>query len=159
MAANEKWLAEQKAYVKERNERIAAQFAELRKTHTTRSNYGLYALIAAHAGISCATVRKAVIDAGLVEKRKYKARLKTGGKTMGNELLTEFERQREERHERIREEFKELREEFTTAPNYRIYNVVARSVGVSVPTVRNVVVKAGLVEKKQPYQPLQIKRV
>lgn len=159
MAANEKWLAELKAYVKGRNERIVAQFAELRKTHKARSNSGLYALIAAHAGISCATVRKAVIDAGLVEKRKYKARLKTGGKTMGNKLLTEFERQREERHERIREEFKELREEFTTAPNYRIYNVVARSVGVSIPTVRDVVVKAGLVEKKQPYQPLQIKRV
>ena len=38
MAANEKWLAELKAYVKGRNERIAAQFAELRKTHKARSN-------------------------------------------------------------------------------------------------------------------------
>lgn len=67
---------------------------------------------------------------------------------MENELLTKYEKRLRERHARIREEFKELREEFTTAPNYRIYNVVAKSVGVSVPTVRDVVIKAGLVTKK-----------
>ena len=86
MAANEKWLAELKAYVKGRNERIVTQFAELRKTHKARSNSGLYALIAAHAGISCATVRKAVIDAGLVAKRKCKAQTKNKRKDNGQRV-------------------------------------------------------------------------
>ena len=89
MAANEKWLAELKAYVKGRNERIVTQFAELRKTHKARSNSGLYALIAAHAGISCATVRKAVIDAGLVVKRKCKAQTKNRSKDNGERTTDE----------------------------------------------------------------------
>lgn len=78
---------------------------------------------------------------------------------MENGLLTKYEKRLKERHARIREEFKELREEYTTAPNYRIYNIVARSVGVSVPTVRDVVIKAGLVEKKQLQTSTQTKQV
>ncbi len=75
MAANEKWLAERRACIKERNGRIAAQFAELRREYKTHSNNNLYIFIARREGVSESTVRNAVVDAGLV---KVKQRIKKG---------------------------------------------------------------------------------
>lgn len=67
MAANEKWLAEQRVRIKARNERIASEFAELRKTYSWRSNDSLFHIVANREGVSSSTVRDVVIKAGLVK--------------------------------------------------------------------------------------------
>lgn len=80
MAANEKWLAERRACIKERNGRIAAQFAELRRGDKTHSNYTLYRFIARREGVSESTVRNAVVDAGLAKVKTTDKKGKDNGK-------------------------------------------------------------------------------
>lgn len=74
MALNDKWMAEHKARIKARNERMVARFAELRKTLPKRSNYNIYGIVAKEYGIGKLTVRNAVISAGLVKTGTIKTK-------------------------------------------------------------------------------------